>query len=105
MNDAGLGLKSSAGFLIRLQVIRSLAALSQRSPPQVGDVVPERVECATVCGDRMVFKEAGYDLPQAFSLFGDRLVPASSHFLLDFLELRSHAVAAGFTLQHEAPAA
>ena len=75
-----------------------LAASSQRSPPKVGDVVPERLECPTVCRYRMIFKEAGYDLPQPFPLFGDRLVPAPSHFLLDFLELRPHAVAAGFSL-------
>ena len=82
-----------------------LAASSERPPPKVGDVVPERVECPTVCRYRVIFKEAGYDLPQPFSLFGDRLMPTPSHFLLDFLELRSHAVATGFSLQREAPAA
>jgi hypothetical protein len=106
MKDAGLGNK------IVCQLFDPapgdpifLAALSQRSPPKVGDAVPEGLDCPTVCRDRMVFKEAGYDLPQPFPLFGDRLVPASSHFLLDFLELSSHAVAAGFSLQHEEPAA
>ena len=33
----------------------------------------------------MIFKEAGYDLPQPFSLFGDQLAPTSSHFLLNCL--------------------
>src|SRR5579863_2124916 len=75
-----------------------LAASLQRAPPKVGDVVPERLECPTVRRYCMIFKEAGYDLPQPLSLFGDRLVPAPSHFLLDFLEFRSHAVAARFAL-------
>ena len=36
----------------------------ERAPPKVGNVVPERVECPTVCRYRVIFKEAGYDLPQ-----------------------------------------
>jgi hypothetical protein len=80
-----------------------LGASPERAPPKVGNVVPERIECPTVCRHRVIFKEAGYDLPQPFPLFGDRLVPAPSHFLHDFLELHSHAVATGFSLQREAP--
>ena len=61
-----------------------LAALLERTPPKVGDMVPEPVECSTVCWHRVIFKGAGYDLPQPFSLFGDWLMPAPSHFLFDF---------------------
>jgi hypothetical protein len=52
----------------------------------------------------LLFKEAGYDLPQPFPLFGERLMPTPSHFLLDFLEARPHAVATAFSLQREAAA-
>src|SRR6516165_5336545 len=95
------GIKSSASFLIRLQVIRSfwLRRCSERRQR----LVTWCRNVLSICRDRMVFKEAGYDLPQPFSLFGEWLVPTSSHFLLNFLELRSHAVAAGFSLQGEAP--
>jgi hypothetical protein len=56
-------------------------------------------------GTAVIFKEAGHDLPQPFPLFEDWLVAAPSHFLFDFLELRTPAVAAGFSLQDEASAA
>ena|SRR6516165_10661757 len=106
MKDAGLGNKIVCQLFDPAPGDPILLAASlQRAPPKVGDVVPERLECPTICRDRMVFKEAGYDLPQPFSLFGEWLVPTSSHFLLNFLELRSHAVAAGFSLQGEAPTA
>ena len=82
-----------------------LAASLERTPPKVGDMVPEPDECSTVCRHCVIFKEAGYDLSQPFPLFGDRLVPTSSHFLLDFLELRPHAVTTGFSLQREASSA
>jgi hypothetical protein len=106
MKDAGLGKKVicqpfdpvPGGPIL-------LAASPERAPPKVGNVVPEPVQCLTVCRHCVIFKEAGYDLPQPFPLFGDRLVPTSSHSLLDFLEFRSHAVATGFSLQREAPAA
>jgi len=98
MKDAGLGKK----------VIRQLfdlvpgdpiflAASPERTPPQIGDMVPEPDECSTVCRHRVILKEAGYDLPQPFPLFRDWLVPPPSHFLLNFLELRSHAVTAGLS--------
>ena len=106
MKDAGLGNKVIGQLFDPVPGDPILLAASpERAPPEVRDMVPERLECPTVCRYRMIFKEAGPDLPQPFSLFGNRLVPAPSHFLLDFLELRSHAVAAGFALQREAPAA
>jgi hypothetical protein len=53
----------------------------------------------------MVREVAGHDLPQPFPLFRDWLVHPPSQFLLDFLELRPHAVAAGLSLECEAPLA
>ena len=106
MKDAGLGKKViRKPFALIPGDLIFLAASLERTPPQIGDMVPEPDECSTVCRHRVILKEAGYDLPQPFPLFRDWLVPAPSHFLLDFLELRSHAVAAGLSLQREAPAA
>ena len=106
MKDAGLGNKIICQLFDPIPGDPILLAASlERTPPKVGDMVPEPDECSTVCRHCVIFKEAGYDLPQPFPLFGDRLVPTPSHVLLDFLELRPHAVAAGFSLQREAPAA
>src|SRR5205814_6795672 len=44
---------------------------------------------------------AGDDLPQPMPLFGDRLVHSLSHFPLDLLELRRHAVASGLPFDDE----
>ncbi len=106
MKDAGLGNKGVCQLFDPVPGDPILLAASlQRSPPKVGDVVPERHECPTVGRYRMIFKEAGHDLPQPFPLFGDGLMPTLTHFPFDFLELRPHAVAAGFSLQREASAA
>jgi hypothetical protein len=106
MKNAGLGKKVICQLFDPMPGDPILLAASlERTPPKVGDMVPEPVECSTVCRHRVIFKEAGYDLPQPFPLFGDWLVPAPSHLDFDFLELRTHAVAAGFSLQQKAPAA
>jgi hypothetical protein len=81
-----------------------LAATLERAPPKVGDEVSERVQRAAVCRHRMIRKEAAYDLPQPFPLFRDGLMHPPSHLLFDVLELRSHSVTAGFSLQRETPA-
>jgi hypothetical protein len=82
-----------------------LAPSPERTQPEFGDVVAERVKRATICRHRMIREEAGYDLPQPFPLFGDRLMHSPSHLLLDLLERRPHAIDTGFSLQCEAPAA
>jgi hypothetical protein len=82
-----------------------LTASSERAAPEVGDVVTECLECATVRRHGVIRKEVGQDLPQPIPLFGDWLMPSPSHLLFDFLKFRSHAVATGFSLQREAPAA
>ncbi len=106
MKNAGLGNKVICQLFDPIPRDPSLLAASlERPPPKIGDAVPEPDECSTVCRHCVIFKEAGYDLPQPFPLFGDWLVPTPSHFLLDFLELRPHAVATGFPLQREAAAA
>jgi hypothetical protein len=73
-----------------------LAASPERPPPEARGVGTERRECAKVRWHRVIIEEAGDDLPQPVPLLGDRLVPAPSHFLLDLLEFRRHAVASGF---------
>jgi hypothetical protein len=106
MKNAGLGNKVICQLFDPVPRDPSLLAASlERPPPQVGDTVPEPDECSTVCRHCVIFKEAGYDLPQPFPLFGEGLMPTSSHFLLDFLELRPNAVATGFSLQCEEAAA
>ena len=98
MKNAGLGKKVICQLFDPMPGDPILLAASlERTPPKVGDTVPEPNERSTVCRHCVIFKEAGYDLLQPLL--------APSHFLLDFLELRPHAVAAGFSLQREAPAA
>jgi hypothetical protein len=61
-----------------------LTPSSERAAPEVGDVVAECLECTTIRRYGMIRKEAGHDLPQPISLFGDWLMPSPSHFLFDF---------------------
>src|SRR5215471_11762813 len=44
-------------------------------------------------------------MPSSRILFGDRVMPSLSHLLLNFLELRPHAVASGFPFDLELSAA
>ena len=105
MKNAGLGKKVICQLFDQIPRDPSLLAASLgRTPPNVGDTVPEPNERSTVCRHCVIFKEAGYDLLQPFPLFGERLMPTPSHFLLDFLEARPHAVATAFSLQREAAA-
>src|SRR6478672_751313 len=67
-----------------------LAAASQRAPPQVGDVVPERVS-----GHSVVVEVALDDTAPPLPLVGDRVVHAPPHLLFYHLEFRPHAVATG----------
>jgi hypothetical protein len=80
-----------------------LTSSSERAPPKVDDMVTEYMERTTVRRHRMICKEAGYDLPQPFPLFGDWLMPTPSHLVFDFLELHPHPVTSGFALQREPP--
>jgi hypothetical protein len=76
-----------------------LAASPERPPPEARDVGTKGRECAKVGRHRVIIEEAGNDLPQPQPLFGDRPVPASSHFLFDLLEFRRHAVATGLPFE------
>src|SRR3954447_14575081 len=78
-----------------------LAAVPERAPPEVDDMIPEGRQCPAVGGHGMVGEVAGDDLLQPFPLLGDRLVHPSPQLLLDLLELRRHAVAAGFPFNQE----
>src|ERR1700730_7451814 len=72
-----------------------LAATPQRTPPEVGDMVPEHVQCPRIGRHCVVVEVAANDVPQPFPLNWDRLVHAPPHLLFDHLELRPHAVAPG----------
>ena len=76
-----------------------LAASLKRAPPQVGHTEPERRQRPDVCWDREVGEVTGHDLPQLFSLFGDRPMHSMLQFRFDVLELCPHAVAAGLPLK------
>jgi hypothetical protein len=78
-----------------------LAASPERPPPETRDVGPEGRECAKVRRHCVVVEEAGDDLPEPMPLLGYRLVHSVSHFPLDLLELRRHAVTSGLPLDEE----
>src|SRR6266851_7364502 len=65
-----------------------LAAPSERSTPEVGQVMPERRKRPTVCGYRIIGEMACNDLPQPVTLSWDSLVHSQPQLRLDFLELR-----------------
>ena len=78
-----------------------LATSPQRASPEVGDVVPEHMQCMGIGRHCVVVEVAVDDVPQPFPLCGDRLVHAPPHFLFDHLELRSHAVRPGLPFDLE----
>src|SRR6516162_9870806 len=78
-----------------------LAATPERSPPEVGHVMPERRERPTICGYCTVSKMACNDLLQPVTLIWDSLVHSPPQLRLDFLELRLHAVAPGLPVKLE----
>src|SRR6478735_10398097 len=63
--------------------------------------MPEHLQCPTICRHGVIVEVAADNLPQPLALFGNRLVHAPSHLLLDLLQLRPHAVGAGFPLDLE----
>ena len=81
-----------------------LAPTSERAAPKIGDAMPECMQCTTIGRHRVVHEVAVDDVGKPFPLFGDRLVSAPHHLLLDLPELVAHAVTSGFSLQGEAPA-
>jgi hypothetical protein len=82
-----------------------LAATSKRAPPEIGDVMPELIQGATVGRHCMLVEVAADNPPQPLPLLGNRLMHAPSHLLLDLLELRPHAVPSGFPSDLEFPRA
>src|SRR5262249_36702850 len=70
-----------------------------------GHVPMEGAYLARVRGNGVIGEKASDDLRQPTPLHGDRLVHAPPQLLLDFLELRSHAVTPGMALQLEPTAA
>ena len=73
-----------------------LATTPQRTPPEVGDMVPEHMQRLTVGGHCVVVEVAVDDVPQPFPL-----VHAPPHLLFEHLELRSHAVRPGLPFDLE----
>src|ERR1700732_2734233 len=78
-----------------------LAATPQRASPEVGDMVPEHMQCMSIGWHCMIVEVAVDDVAQPFSLNRDRLVHAPPHLLFDHLELRSHAIRPGFPFDLE----
>src|SRR5215831_3251495 len=78
-----------------------LAATPQRAPPEVGDMVPENVECTAIGRRCEVVEVAADDLSEPFPLCGDRLVHAPTQLPLDLPQLRSHAVRSGIPFNLE----
>ena len=78
-----------------------LAASMECPSPAFGDLVPERHECSKIGRHRVVVEVAANDLPQPFSLLGNRLVHAPPHLLFDPPQLRPHAVAPGLPFELE----
>ena len=78
-----------------------LAATPQRAPPEIGDMVPERVQSTSVGRHGVVVEVAADDMPQPFPLYGDRLVHAPPHLLFDHPELCPHAVPPGLPFELE----
>jgi len=78
-----------------------LAAAPERTPPEIFDIAAECLQCPVIGGHRMVGEETGDDLAQPHPLFGDGLVHAPSHLLLELGELRPHTVAPGFPFNLE----
>src|ERR1700730_3842436 len=64
-------------------------------------MIVEDREGATIGRHRIVVEVAADDRSQPFPLEGDCLMSALSQFLLDFLELRPHAVASGLPMEQE----
>src|SRR6185503_21204483 len=69
-----------------------LAATSQRAPPEVGDVMPERDQCTGIGWHGVIVEVALDDTAQPLSLVGDRVVHAPPHLtfiILSFARMRS----------------
>ena len=105
MKDAGLGEKVICQLFDPVPGDPIfLAASPERAPPKVGNVVPERVECPTVCRYRVIFKDSRIRLAAAISLVRGLAGACAVAFPpLISLSLHPHAVATGFSLQREAP--
>jgi hypothetical protein len=78
-----------------------LAATPQRAPPEIGDMMPEHMQCMSVGWHCVVVEVATDNGPQPLSLLGDRLVHAPPHLFFDHLELRAHAVPPGLPFDLE----
>src|SRR3984893_5703084 len=82
-----------------------LAAPPERSPPEIGHIMPERRERPAICRDRIVGEVASHDLPQPFPLLWDRLMHSPQWLRLNVPQLSPHAVASGLPLKLEVAAA
>src|SRR5438552_3581507 len=78
-----------------------LTASPERASPEVNDMDAEGGERATVGRHGEVIEVAFDDLPQPFSLDGNRLMHTLPQLLLDGLHLRPQAVAARLPFDQE----
>ena len=81
--------------------VMPLTTPPERAEPHLDHVIPERRDTARVCRHGVVGEVARDDAFQPFPLFGDALVQAVPHLLLDLREFGSHAFAHGLPLEQE----
>jgi hypothetical protein len=81
-----------------------LTAPLQRTPPDIGDMVPGRVERPGVRGHGVVREEPRDHRLQPSALFGNGVMNAATQLCLDLPKRRPHAVSSGSALKLERPA-
>src|SRR5262245_55201878 len=106
MKDAGLGEPVvSQPRHSRPGEVTVLTATPQRLPPASDDLIADEPPCVSIGRHCVVVVEASNNLLQPDPLFGDRLMHPLSQFLLDLLELYTHAITPGLPLEEKLPAA
>jgi hypothetical protein len=78
-----------------------LAAPPQRAPPEIGDVVSERVERPGIRGYGVIREEPRHHRLQPSTLFRNGVMHAVTQLRLDLPKLRSHTVCPRLALKLE----
>src|SRR5271157_5547173 len=81
-----------------------LASTLERAPPKVADVMLEGAQGRDVGGHGVVIVPAGDHPMEPSPLVGDRQVPPTPEFLLEFMQLGAHPVASRLPPKQEAAA-
>lgn len=81
-----------------------VASAPERAPPEVADVMLEGAPRRDAGGQGVVIVPAGDHASQPSPLVGDRRVPPTPEFLLEFMQLGAHPVAPRLPPKQEAAA-